>query len=190
MRKALVIDLDGTLLRTNTFRDYLRFSCREALAAMRWGVFLGILFYSLLRLLRLVSHARLKYHVLCLTRTLSTEPMLQRFVDRELQSLNPQVSGLLSEYSQQGYLTVLATAAPAHYASLLAHKLGFEACCATPLPTTSFDQWQECRGEEKLRSVSTLLATHEATLAVVVTDHEDDRPLLRANVDGKNILCT
>lgn len=188
MRKAIIIDLDGTLLRTNTFRDYIRYSCREALSSMQWCAVSLICLYALFRLLRLVSHAWLKFHILRVTQDWIVGEKLQRFVDQELKFLNPQVVEMLATYTHQDYLSVLATAAPENYAEPISSRLSFDECCSTQMPLLEFHEWKENKSEEKLQSVLALLKKHNTQLSVVVTDHEDDRPLLDANQQGKNII--
>lgn len=188
MRKAIVIDLDGTLLRTNTFRDYIRYSCREAFSAMQWWIGLLICLYAILRLLRLASHAWMKYHILRVTQDLITGEKLQRFVDQELTNLNLPVVDMLATYTHQDYLSILATAAPENYAACISSRLSFDDFCCTQMPLLSFFEWKENKSEEKLQGVLALLQKHNAQLAVVVTDHDDDRPLLEANQRGKNII--
>ena len=60
MRKALAIDLDGTLLSTNTFRDYLSYCGSAALHNFQFDICFSILWWVVLRKLRFVSHSRMK----------------------------------------------------------------------------------------------------------------------------------
>lgn len=46
----------------------------------------------------------------------------------------------------------------------------------------------ECRGEEKLRRTMEWINARGGRLDVVITDHTDDLPLLRANTTGTNYL--
>jgi hypothetical protein len=46
----------------------------------------------------------------------------------------------------------------------------------------------ECRGEEKLRRTMEWINARGGRLDVVITDHTDDLPLLRANTSGTNYL--
>lgn len=189
MKKAIVIDLDGTLVRTNTFSDYILYSCCEALCAMRLDIVFSLLYYICVRKLRFISHAVMKYHILrCTSLFMQRYDRIARFVEKEIRCANDEVVTHLIEYKSQGYLSVLATAAPALYACALAERYGFEACVATPAAEIPLSQWQENKQEEKLRRVSELLEKHNAILDVVITDHDDDLPLLSANKTGKNII--
>ena len=64
MRKALAIDLDGTLLSTNTFRDYLSYCGSAALHNFQFDICFSILWWVVLRKLRFVSHSRMKQALL------------------------------------------------------------------------------------------------------------------------------
>ena len=76
---------------------------------------------------------------------------------------------------------VLATAAPSIYAVPLAEKLGIGECVATE-PGCG-----ENMGELKLRNVQKAGVVFSSD-TVVITDHYDDLPLLRANADGRNYI--
>lgn len=190
MRKALAIDLDGTLVNTNTFRDYLSFCGSAALHSFKFGICLAILWWVMLRKLRLVSHSRMKEVLLDKTASFMTKKgRLDVFVEKEMTYLNTKVQQIMEPYRNRGYLLVLATAAPAFYAHAIAEFLNMDLCCGTLLPSeVVIGQWKECVGENKVDALKRLLQVHKAELDVVITDHDDDLPLLNYNVTGRNIV--
>lgn len=190
MRKALAIDLDGTLLSTNTFRDYLLYCGNVALHSFKLGIAFSILWWVILRKLRLVSHSRMKYALLRRTATfVNCNDRLDQFVEQELTRVNPIARKQMEPYRNRGYLLVLCSAAPSLYAHPIAENLGLDLCCATLLPSeVVIGQWQECVGDQKLEALRRLLQVHKAELDVVITDHHDDLPLLNFNAEGRNIL--
>jgi len=190
MRKALAIDLDGTLVTTNTFRDYLLYCGNVALHSFRLGIVFSIVWWVMLRKLRLVSHSRMKYALLRRTATfVAQHERLDQFIEQEFTRISPEACRLMEPYRNRGYLLVLCTAAPSLYAHPLSEHLGMDLCCATPLPSeVVIGQWQECVGTNKLDALRRLLLVHKAELDVVITDHHDDLPLLEANSEGRNIV--
>ena len=190
MRKALAIDLDGTLLSTNTFRDYLSYCGNIAVHTFRWGLALRIVWWVMLRKLRLISHSRMKHALLAATASfIQRDGRLDVFVEQELLCLNRQVLQLVEQYRSRGHLLVLTTAAPDIYARPIAEDLHIDLCSATLLPSeVVIGSWQENVGAEKVRSLQRLLQVHKAELDAVITDHQDDMPLLRANASGTNYL--
>jgi len=190
MRKALAIDLDGTLLNTNTFRDYLSFCGSAALHRFRFGICFSILWWVMLRKIRLVSHSHMKEVLLKRTAAFMTKKgLLDVFVEKEMTFLNTKVQQIMEPYRNRGYLLVLATAAPAFYAHPIAEFLNMDLCCGTQLPSEVFiGQWKECVGENKVDALKRLLQVHKAEIDVVITDHDDDLPLLNYNTAGRNVV--
>lgn len=189
MRKALAIDLDGTLLATNSFQDYLMFCGRQAVHALRLDIALSIVFWVTLRKVRFIRHCTMKRHLLNRTAAfMQRKERLDLFVERELIAINPHAQQLMEQYRNRGYLFILSTAAPGLYAHPIAEDLHIDLCCATALPSeVVIGQWHENVGEQKVDSLRRLLQTHKAELAVVITDHYDDLPLLNYN-EGDNFV--
>ncbi len=190
MRKALAIDLDGTLLSTNTFRDYLSYCGSAALHNFQFGICFSILWWVALRKLRFVCHSRMKQVLLDRTAAFMTQKSrLDHFVEKEMTYLNVQVQQIMEPYRNRGHLLVLATAAPAFYAHPISEFLNMDLCCGTLLPSeVVIGQWQENVGQQKVEALKRLLQVHKAELDVVITDHSDDLPLLNFNTTGRNIV--
>ena len=190
MRKALAIDLDGTLLSTNTFRDYLSYCGSAALHNFQFDICFSILWWVVLRKLRLVSHSRMKQALLDRTAAFMTQKSrLDHFVEKEMTYLNVPVQRLMEPYRNRGHLLVLATAAPAFYAHAIAEFLNMDLCCGTLLPSeVVIGEWKENVGQHKVEALQRLLQVHKAELDVVITDHSDDLPLLNSNTSGRNIV--
>lgn len=190
MRKALAIDLDGTLLNSNSFQDYLSYCGTVALHSFKLGIAFSILWWVTLRKLRLISHSRMKYALLRKTASfMSREGYLDLFVEQELTRINTSVRQLMEPYRNRGYLLILSTASPALYAHPIAENLSIDLCCATLLPSeVVIGEWKECVKEQKVEALRRMLQVHKAELKVVITDHYDDLPLLNYNTEGRNIV--
>lgn len=189
MRKALAIDLDGTLLATNSFQDYLSFCGHAALHSMRLDIALSIVFWVALRKVRLIRHSTMKRHLLNRTATfMQQKERLDLFVEHELIAINRTVLQRMEQYRNHGHLLILTTAAPGFYAHSIAENLHIDLCCATLLPSeVVIDRWTENVGQQKVDSLQRMLQVHKAELDVVITDHYDDLPLLNSN-EGSNFV--
>lgn len=177
MKKAIVVDLDGTLLNTNTFIHYIKYVCKEALK--RGDVFrVGwICLLVLLRKLRLISsHEELKKWILTVTGKYTNAERMERFAESLYKYENKKVVSLMSKYKDAGYVNVLSSAAPCVYAYVVGRQFGFEYICSTEMPFT--DVWHENVREEKKKRTLELLYNNSLILAVLITDHYDDLPLL------------
>lgn len=190
MRKALAIDLDGTLLNTNTFSDYLSYCGHASLYGLRFDIAFSILWWVTLRKVRIISHSRMKQALLRRTSIfMSRKGRLDQFVEQELVHLNSEAQHLMETYRNRGYLLILCTAAPGLYAQQIADYCSIDLCCATLLPSeVVLGRWNECVGQHKVDALSRMLRVHKAELEVVITDHYDDIPLLNYNADGRNVI--
>lgn len=177
---AIVVDLDGTLVCTNTFKRYILFVAKEAIRSGRIDLFvlLGVLVAG--RKLRLMSHCRMKYHILCATKRFMSARRIERFVESLKGYANRSVVDKLHTYKkEQGYVWILSTAAPVHYALLISQAFGFDYCIATLMPKQG-SVWKENIREEKCRCTLALLGEIHAKFCILFTDHHDDLPLLKA----------
>jgi phosphoserine phosphatase len=165
-KTAVVIDLDGTLIDCNSFNLYV--------ATMMWR-YPAIFFHALMRKLRLISHAEAKRRIMHVG---VNQSLYQKFFNR----LQAHVRvGLLQRFSEHSVI-ILASAAPSRYVADIAEKLNITLYCATPL------DGPENRGQQKLDAVNQILCDNGLQLSAVVTDHYDDLPLLKANVNSTNFL--
>lgn len=185
-KQAIAIDLDGTLIMGNTFRDYLSFCGKKALACCRFGLCFVILWMVFLRKLRLVSHARMKKALLSETMAFfSQDGHLDAFLEEELQKLNPKVMAQIEAFRKQGFALAMVTAAPVSYAQEIAARLHFDACMATPLPSSQpQEMWHENKAEKKVESLQQWLVAEDLQLSAVITDHTDDLPLAQATSES------
>lgn len=183
-RKIAVFDLDGTFYDGPSLRHFFIFGARTLarrgkvgqaakillrFAASKWGHFL--------------SHQDMKHANCRVLEAALTEADVARFVDMMSVRINPKVRALLDLCRAEGYLTVLATASPAFYCEAFAHRSGFDLCTSTAT-TERREDYTENRGCRKLDVIQSL----PGRLAMVVTDHFDDLPLLAANAEGTNYL--
>lgn len=181
-KEAIVVDLDGTLIQGNSMKLFCRWSVCQMLARGRIATAILMLWWISARLLRLTSHAHMKQAFLKICEGKFSDKDIYRFLE---QNLNSIINGQVLDMAYKSRcIMVLATAAPALYAEPFGRSLGFDHVLATKYSKTDFT---ENIGEKKLESVNRLLSKIGAEMVIVITDHADDAPLLRAN-RGQNYL--
>jgi len=186
MKESLVIDLDKTLLKIDTFRSYMLYVGREALKVLRLDICFTLLLFMLLRKARWISHGTMKYHVLCKSQYFMEKAHLEAFAQEISGEVNEKVLHIIKEYQAKDYFVLLSTAAPVSYASKIKDIFGFDAVCATPMPQK---HWEECVRENKCRTTLDLLEARGFSLDTFITDHSDDLPLLRIH-KRQNLLVS
>lgn len=162
-KKVIAVDFDGTLLRGNSLRLYLRAGVAELLRRGAFGRLARTAWISGLRLLRLVSHERLKFSLQALIGR--DDPVIQRYRALARGRLN---AGVLELIKKSGADPVVVSAA-----------FGFCIEGVVPFPVlASPPVGPELRGEAKAERLRLYLEEQEARLEAVVTDSADDLPLL------------
>lgn len=186
MKKVLVVDLDKTLLKIDTFKSYILYVGIAALKVFRVDICFVLTTFTLLRKLRLISHSTLKYHVLQKSKYFMNDQRLSSFVSTILREANANVLDAMRKYKAQGYFTLLSTAAPISYATKIKDFYEFDAVCATTLPDEG-KEWEENVRERKRDITLKFLQGKDMVLDTFVTDHYDDLPLLQVE-KVRNIL--
>jgi phosphoserine phosphatase len=176
----MVIDLDGTYIQGNTLHIYLRCAINYHLRHFHLLRAAHISWLLTLRSFGAISHVDMKFPALALAGR--DETLLNYFTRSVLPLVHPKVEALRQEYEERGGLTLLATAAADFYIPRI-WSGDYVATRADRNP-----EKMECRGPEKLRRVQEWLDAHHARIAVVITDHVEDLPLVRANERGINYL--
>ena len=177
MKKAIVIDLDGTLFNTNTFEKYIIFVCICALRNFDFYTAFSLPLLVILRKIRLIStHERLKYLILKSSKKYSNEEKMQELVKKLRKFENSKVVALMGQYRSEGYSMMLSTAAPEVYAKIVASSYGFDCYRASEIPLGK--DWRENVNKRKRDNTLNSLKENGCELSVLITDHYDDLPLL------------
>lgn len=186
-KPCVVVDLDGTLIRGNSMREMIRhllrraMGCHNALMAMRLG------WWLLLRRTGVISHKRMKYPIHRLaSRALMGDEMMVDLIGRINSLIDNRVASIIEDLHNEGYKVLLATAAPDLYVREIAAMVAADGSTATVL-TDRFADYEENRGEEKLRRARVYAEEHGCEIKCVITDHIDDLPLLQLP-DVKRVL--
>ena len=186
-KDVLLVDLDGTLLRGNSFHMWLKYivtgGLKTVAATPRWRCRFNVLLFSAMRFSRLLDHAawkRLVQKAWAAAMDVSRDPAGE--LDGFLSDLKVRIDrNLLSEIHEaqaNQTIAVLTTAAPAEYANVLAENLGFDAIVATPRGDSA--HWCHNIGTVKKHRTLALLKDRRwhARRRILYTDHLDDLPLM------------
>lgn len=186
-RSAIIVDLDGTLLRGNSMRMFMRhlpcvlFRRMAPLAAVQSLWWIG------LRSLRAVSHKTMKWHLTKIAKhnlqTSDWEMMAKEmtgFINPNIKEFIETRQKKLSDSSENHQsMIIIASAAMEEYVVPLNQLLGYGSVIATEFSTRK-SEYVEKRGEIKLKYILNLLEKENMTLDTFLTDHYDDCPTAEA----------
>lgn len=167
--RAVAVDLDGTLLRGNSFKLYVR-AALEFLPLSERIVIAGA---YLLRKARVISHNEFRSQVVALT---GFPDEVLEYMQRHA-AYSPAVMEFIRSMQAQGYSVLLATAALAPYV----HAFWDGAYVASSVGIDGKVEY-DCRGEAKLEAVTSVF--NGALPAYILTDSEADAPLISAVADA------
>ncbi|RED48416.1 HAD family hydrolase [Seonamhaeicola aphaedonensis] len=172
-KSVLVVDLDGTLFSINTFHYFIKFLFQDSIKKRKLFFVLKLSFILLLRLLKVFTHAKMKYSILKMVSKTNIDFI--EFV-KLIEAKKNDISVLKDFFN----IKILATGAPNLYANIIAKNEGFDVCLATNFPRTGFDQKFENIKEVKKNTVMNYLSGESIQeIDIFVTDHIDDLPLMK-----------
>ena len=180
--RVLVVDLDGTLYATNTFRQFIKYVWIRSMMNVDIILSFQILFLILARLIRIIGHAKLKFYFLSFIANKS-------YIDKTdfVNSLFVYKRNILASHMQKYNLKVLATAAPETYSRIIAKEQGLDVCIATKNPNSRYHKEYENSKENKKENVLSYLKTKGLhSVDLLITDHVDDLPLIK--ISKRNII--
>jgi phosphoserine phosphatase len=186
MASVVIFDLDGTILRTNSFRVWVVYLLRAQFPHLGRGQRLRIAtataFALFIRKLGLIDHETLKWRLQAVWRraTDGNGGAVERdFVDRLRQYVRPELSGILNAVAEREIDAVMSTAAVADYADSLGRSLGFQHILATAADREKGEPSNV--GWHKRDAVLSFLADHgwRDRARIFFTDHREDLPLIR-----------
>ena len=178
----LVFDLDGTILRINSFPRWTLYLLVGRIPGLgprrRVKLSLATLLLVITRKLGRISHVELQRHLQVVAGPFRAGTTA-RFRDSLLRHLRPNLHTLLQMVQHREVAAILATAACAEYAEDLGRQLGFSHIAATRSNRSPGEPSNS--GEEKRREVRRIrtAAGWSDQPMILFTDHIDDLPLIR-----------
>jgi phosphoserine phosphatase len=173
---TLVVDLDGTVVRCNTFPRYVRFQLAEGLRRGEVGLVARLAAAVLLRRLRVVGHRAFKAEVVRLSGHLDGGSCREWAQGLLRAHGNPEVLRRVAAWEGP---KVLASAAPEACARAFAELLSLDGCVGSVLSDGSL---VDNRGVTK---VDRLAASGYHHITVAISDDPlADGPLLAAAREG------
>ncbi|MCM3023153.1 haloacid dehalogenase-like hydrolase [Heyndrickxia ginsengihumi] len=175
-KKCIVVDLDQTFIKGNTFHLWLKFLIFQSSFSNLW-LTINIVIFVFFRLIRIISHEKLKRKIIYLSNLQKSKINLDEFINVTDKLINEDILIKLQNRTQNE-IWILATAAPAIYSELIASKYNFDYCISTSM---NFDsEWKENIRNVKLENVQSLVNKLNITsIDYLYTDHYDDIPLMR-----------
>lgn len=175
MSGATFVDLDGTLLRGNSMKMFMRRLPGVLLRRHAFGASLASLWWIGLRSLRLVSHKNMKWHLTAIGRRCLLEEDWAEMAEQMLENVNPMVRDYMDASARAKCRKYIATAAMEEYALPLSSLLGYDGVVATQFAEDRSD-YVEMRGSEKRDGIKALMDRERLRLESFLTDHYDDLP--------------
>lgn len=182
---VLVFDLDGTLVKYNTFHKLLGLILLTGLPGNLISSRLYILNLILLRKLGLIEHTELKLKTMNLleasrkSHPAATSRKIFKLSNSIKRNFRPELTAFIEEAKKKNVPCILATAAPIDYVEMFGADSTFDSVIATSMkPNGSLD---EARYGRKLELVLYEIDEQgwEDRRMIFFTDHADDFPLCK-----------
>lgn len=176
---ATFVDLDGTLLITNSMHVFMRRMPWTLLCRRSLGACIASLWWMAMRSARVISHRSMKWHLTRIAARHYMDSDWKKLAEKLAKYVNPRVREYVEAPRLKNCAVYIATAAPEEYAIPLSRVLGYDGAIATRLSEKKSD-YTEMRGREKLDGISALLEKEGLRLESFLTDHYDDIPTASA----------
>lgn len=173
---ATFVDLDGTLLKGNSMRIFMKRLPWLLMRRHAPGAAALSLWWMGWRITRLVSHRSMKWRLTRLARRHLAADDWEELAGRMLCSLNPAVEEYMDAPARARCRRYIATAAMEEYVAPLCRMLGYDGAVATVF-TDDPGEYEEMRGSVKRDAVVALIESERLRLESFLTDHSDDLPL-------------
>ena len=186
-KSITLVDLDGTLVKVNTWPFFARKVLNQAFGKGKVPMAFCLGFMLLLRKLKFISHKRIKKFFLLRSHDLLNKHDREKFAFEMSCHFNPDVLRLLEEASHKDSLIVMATAAAGEYAPLISAHAGINKTLCSPRACKGTD-YIECRGDKKADEAQKLAELSGLPVSLVITDHNDDLPLFNRFPRARHIM--
>lgn len=176
---CVVVDLDNSLIRSNSLIILAKFLSKQLFYKKEYHQLYLLVKVILKRKLKKISHKEMKHLIVTQSQNFLSPDQINEFSKILNKEKNDNVDKLLQKYKVKGYHLLLATAAPDFFIPYFLKNLKFTDIdyIATPY-NSSVALYIENNGVVKLQNVVNFLENNNYECEAVVTDHEDDLPLI------------
>lgn len=179
-KRVLLVDLDGTLYKINTFHYFIKYILHYCIKSFNIIILFKLCLVLVFR--PFTTHAKTKYFILKLIKH-RNDIDYQEFV----KSISNYKRDIPQTYDNNFDIKILATAAPSCYANIISQKENFNFCLSTDFPNSNFNQeFENCKDIKKENVMNYLKSENINEIDTLVTDHIDDLPLIK--MAKKNII--
>ncbi|MDH5979485.1 haloacid dehalogenase-like hydrolase [Vibrio splendidus] len=180
MQKIIVIDLDGTLIKKNSFPMWIFNLLKCSFFSFNLKVFLTVIFLLIKRKLNILSHKEFKFELMSLNYPLDFD---KKFALILKEHVNEKVENCLKEMSGT---IVISTAAPKNYVRFFLETLDINVEYFHSSYIDEFGLLFENLSENKV--VSFLNSFPNSDCDIFFTDHSEDEPMI--NFSKKTYLVS
>ena len=176
---CIIVDLDGTLLSGNSLKFLTKFLFKILIKKHQIGEIIKLSHLIIVRKTKFIPHKKMKYNIIQSANLFLNKQDIENFAKILYENRNRKVEDLLKSYKTFGNTILIATAAPDFYLESFV-KL-FDTLDMKHIGsklTSAYENFIENKGVEKLRTVESYLKENNLNCIGVITDHEDDLPLL------------
>lgn len=166
MKKINVIDLDNTLIPFDSFREVILNEIKN--------FNLPVIYYSLLRKLRLIDQSKYKIKILDAA-DLSDRQRIIKIKNEILNSINEEVLQKVDTHSGKSSIEILCSASPHIYVKEVARELGWHG-----YGTFFYDRpFYHMYGENKAKFIQTKYPSDKYIYNYSISDNNNDLSLLK-----------
>jgi phosphoserine phosphatase len=168
--RVIVFDLDGTLIKMNTFNIFLIYVVKRCLSQFRLFDLVSLLMSMILRKSHLLTRAQFKKWVHRICQRYYAEPL---FLNLCMKQVNAEVLDELMKYLSDDINKVILNTAALPYAKFLSDKLRIDNCLH------SYEVggcWFENSGLNKILSLNEVMELE--CVDVLYTDDLEDLPII------------
>ncbi|MEP2023974.1 MAG: HAD family hydrolase [Reichenbachiella sp.] len=170
MKKIAIFDLDGTIIRENTFLLLIKFVLKEFPKRLKIWSAIMVIAYSVLRKFGFISRNIYKTHIYKLTKDVAES---SEFIAICMSKMNKEIVNELDKLKPTHTIVLASAALP--YARLMKNSLNADYVFTSYLNDNSW--FENCSENKK----NTLIASFNENdlFDVFYTDHAEDLPLAR-----------
>lgn len=175
-----VFDLDGTLIKVNSFKEISKKLAFTLLQKMRMAAFLKLLIWYLVRKLHIIPHLHFKRRIVDIFEKYLTENEKQ-FIVRSIfdNNINKGVFDLMQQVND----CIISTSAPYAYTSRMCFNKNDVTVISSLTPFGNLPDATNF-GEGKVKNIRAYFKGENIRVVNFYTDCNDDRPMIDISINA------